>query len=203
MEIKTIQEFEDALAERMESVFGSCKRYKGVLRSYPDHLGVSNAAVLFEAAFEAGFDPDVPYPILHFHATLAQNIEEENVPGILAGLNDLNTVISTGAFPSFGCFCYYPPLHQIYLSYRMPVNPEALEADFANAGFYLQSLHDELDLFTDFILFISDDPQQMTIDDYMNFIDSVASLNDLENRLDEFEKVVKKFEKSHKKNTPN
>ncbi len=33
MEIKTIQEFEDALAERMESIFGSCRRYKGVLRS--------------------------------------------------------------------------------------------------------------------------------------------------------------------------
>lgn len=190
MEIKTVQEFEDKLMEQMETLFGGCSRYKGLLRSVPEHLGVSDTGVIFEAAMEAGLSPDVPYPVLHFHATLAQRIEEKHVPGILAGLNDLNTVISAGAFPSFGCFGYYAPLRQVYLSYRMPVNLKAFDADFENACFYLDSLYEQLDIFADFILFLCDDPDRMTLDDYMGYLDGIADINNMEERIKRLDRMV-------------
>ncbi len=192
MSINTITEFEETLADRMERLFGNCKRYKGVLRSMADHLGVSDTGVIFEAAIEPGFSIDEPYPLLHFHTTLAQKIDEKLVPGILRGLNDLNTVISAGAFPSFGCFGYYPPLRQIYLSYRMPVNPKALEAEFENAQFYLGSLYEQLELFADYILFLCEDPDRMTLEDYMDYLDSVADFNSLDARIDGLVELVKR-----------
>lgn len=190
MEIKNLEDFEAALKDSMEDLFGDCKYFKGVLRSIAEHLGVCDTSVIIEAAFENGPDPDVQYPILHFHATLAQRIEEEIVPGILRGLNELNTVISAGAFPSFGCFGYYAPLHQIYLSYRMPVSPGALEAGFDNACYYLGSLSEQLDLFADFIIFLCQDPEEISMGSYMDYLDSVADLNDLKARADMLEELA-------------
>ncbi|MCR5788959.1 MAG: hypothetical protein K6G83_03645 [Lachnospiraceae bacterium] len=184
MAIGSTAEFEDELKKNIERLFGNCRDHKGVLRSMARNLGVSGTDVIFEAAMEDGFYPDMPYPILHFHATLAQRIEEEKLPGILTGLNSLNTVISTGAFPSFGCFGYYAPLRQVYLSYRMPVNPMALDAALEDAQFYLGTLGEQLDLFADFILFLCDDPDRITIEAYMDYLDSIADLNDLQERFD-------------------
>ena len=73
---------------------------------------------------------------------------------MLAGLNDLNTAISAGAFPSFGCFGYYAPLKQVYLSYRMPVNPDVLNEEYENIRYYLATLYEQLDLFADYIIFL-------------------------------------------------
>ena len=195
MAINSISDFEAALRESMETLFGNCRTYEDVLRSVCTHLGVSDAGAIVEAAFEAGFNPDAPYPVLHFHTTLAQKIDEEKIPGILKGINELNTVISAGAFPSFGCFGFYAPLSQIYLSYRMPVNPEVLEAEFENARFYLGSLYEELDLFTDFIMFLCNDPENLTIDAYMDYLDTIADLDNIEARLEFLEKVVGEYGK--------
>ena len=187
---KTIEQFQKDIKGSMEELFGNCREYKDVLRSVPEHLGVMDASAIFEVALEAGLNPDAPYPILHFHTTLAQNIDDSILPGILMGLNDLNTTISAGAFPAFGCFGYYGPLKQIYLSYRMPANPDALDAELENARFYLGSLYEQLDLFTDYILFLCDDPNKMSLQDYMDYLDSIADLNDLEARLDDLEKRI-------------
>ncbi len=184
MAIKKISDFEKALKKDMEALFGNCAEFKGVFRAMGENFGVSKTGVIIEAAFEAGLDPEVPYPILHFHVTLAHEISDDEIPGILAGLNDLNTVISAGAFPSFGCFGFYPPLRQIYLSYRMPVNKDALDKELENARFYLKSLYEQLDLFADYILFLCNDPSNVTIDAYMDYLDSVAELNDLEERYE-------------------
>ena len=192
--MKTIAEFEDALKGSIETVFGNCEKYKGVLRSLPEHLGVSNTGAIFEASLEMGPDPDNPYPVVHFHITLAQKVEDEKVPGILSALNDLNTAISAGAFPCFGCFGYYAPLRQIYMSYRMPLNKDALDADFVNVKYYLEEVTYLLDLFADYILFICDDPGSVTLEAYMNYLDSVADLNDLESRLDMLEETLEQFE---------
>ncbi len=194
MALKSIEEFETELSKRMEELFGNCREFKGVLRSMPEHLGVLDSSAIFEVAFETGINPEVPYPVLHFHTTLAQKIDEDFVPGVLAGLNDLNTVINAGAYPAFGCFGYYAPLGQIYLSYRMPVNPDGLDADFDNALYYLGALYEQLDLFADYILFLSNDPDRMTFDDYMEYLDSIADLNDLEARLDVMEKYLEEIE---------
>ncbi len=195
--MKTIAEFEDALKESLETVFGNCEKYKGVLRSLPQHLGVSNTGAIFEASMEMGPNPDVPYPVVHFHVTLAQKVEDEKVPGILSCLNDLNTVISAGAFPCFGCFGYYAPLRQIYMSYRMPVNKDALDEDFANVRYYLGEVSYLLDLFADYILFICDDPESVTMEAYMNYLDSVANLNDLDARLDKLDKTLEELMKNN------
>jgi len=196
MAINSISDFEGELRKSIEMLFGSCEEYKGVLRSMPEHLGVSDTTVVFEAAFETGLNPDELYPLLHFHTTLARNIEDAKVPGVLKGLNELNTTISAGAFPSFGCFGYYEPLRQVYLSYRMPVNPADLEVEFENARYYLGSLYEILDLFADFILFICHDPSEMSLRAYMDYLDSITDLNDLKTRLDLMDKLVQEIEKN-------
>ncbi|MCR4642858.1 MAG: hypothetical protein K5697_12640 [Lachnospiraceae bacterium] len=197
--IKTIEEFESAVMESMKAMFGNCARRKGVLRSLAEHLGVADTGVIVEAAFEAGLDPDVPYPILHFHTTLATDIDEELIPGVLKGLNDLNTVISAGSYPAFGCFGFYAPLRQIYLTYRMPVNAYVLEAEYSNVMLYLSSLQESLDLFADFILFLSSTGHQITLEAYMDFLDVVADMNDLEKRLDYLDQFLKESEEKDKK----
>ena len=193
MEINSVSDFEVVLMDDFKTLFGNCKRYKGVIRSLPEHLGVSNTSAIVEASFEPGLNPEILYPVLHFHVTLAQKIEESLVPGILSGLNDLNTAISAGAFPSFGCFGYYAPLGQIYLSYRMPLNDEHFDIELKNVRYYLSSLCEVLDLFADYILFLCDDPQHLTLEDYMRYLDAVSDLNDLEYRLNELEKVLNRI----------
>ena len=184
----TLEQFENQLKELMEELFGSCSEYKGVFRSVPEHLGVMDASVIFETALETGLSPDIPYPIIHFHTTLAQKIDDSIVPGILEGLNELNTMVSAGAFPSFGCFGYYAPLKQIFLSYRLPLSIDALDAELDNVRFYLGSLYEQLDVFADYILFLCDDPNRMTLKDYMEYLDSIADLNNLEARIEYLEK---------------
>ncbi len=188
MALKTIEEFEEVLFGDMEKVFGNCARFEGILRSFPEHLGVSDTTVLCEAAFETGIGPDPAFPVLHFHVTLAQKIPESFVPGVVMGLNDLNTAISAGGFPAFGCFGYYPPLKQIYLSYRIPINEKALDEELVNVRIYLGSLRDQLDLFSDYILFLCESPDTITLEAYMDYLDSVSDRNELKKFLEELEK---------------
>lgn len=190
MSISSIADFESALKESMKMLFGECKEYKGMLRCLPEHLGVSDSGAIIEAAFETGLNPDAPYPLLHFRTTLAQNIEEAKIPGVLMGLNDLNSVINAGAFPAFGCFCFYAPLKQIFTGYRMALNPDALEEDFENARYYLASLYETMDLFIDYIQFLCADPDRMTLKDYMAYLDYVSDMNDLKFRMEQMEKLI-------------
>ncbi len=179
----TSMEFEEALAGAMQELFGNCRKNKNIWRAVVEHMGVTDSSVIFEAALEPGLHPEAPWYILHFHCTLAQNVEEELVPKIVLALNELNNVISVGAFPAFGHFGYYPPLQQIFLTYRMPVNFEAAEEEFDNVRYYLGSLYEQLDIFTDFILFICDYPDQLTISDYMDYLDTISDLNDIGERM--------------------
>ena len=80
------------------------------------------------------------------------------------------------------------------MSYRMPLNKDALDADFVNVKYYLEEVTYLLDLFADYILFICDDPGSVTLEAYMNYLDIVADLNDLESRLDMLEETLEQFE---------
>ncbi len=193
--MNSISEFEQFLSEDMKELFGECIKRGDVLRSLVENMGVTNSSVIFEAAFETDMDPETLYPVLHFHTTLAQNIEDELVPKIVMGLNELNTAISAGAFPAFGCFGYYAPLQQVYLSYRMPVNLEAPEAERQNIRFYLGSLYDQLDLFVDFVLFLCEDPETITLEEYMDYLDSITDLNNIDLRIKALEKYLEELEK--------
>ena len=193
--METIVEFEEALREDMEALFGSCEKKGNVLRSMGNMLGVTGSSVIFEAAFEAGLNPGDDYPVLHFHTTLAQKIDDAIVPGILQGLNELNNVISVGAFPAFGSFGYYGPLRQVYLTYRMPLNETVLDAERDNVRYYLGSLYEQLDIFVDYVLFLCNDPKRISLDQYMAYLDTIADLNDLEARVDALDKYVSEMEK--------
>lgn len=190
--MESISEFKDALKEDMESLFGSCEIKGGVLRSMGEHFGVSDSGVIIEAALESGLSPDDSYPIVHFHTTLAQKIDDSLIPVILQGLNDLNTVIAAGSFPAFGSFGYYAPLRQVYLTYRMPLDPGTLDAGRENARYYMGSLYEQLDLFVDYVLFLCNDPDRITLDEYMEYLDTIADFNDLENRLELLEEYIAK-----------
>lgn len=196
--MNTIEEFMESLQKCMQDLFGETHIKSGVIRCIPGDLGATSANVICEAAIEEGFNPENPYPVLHFHVTLAKDIEDSLVPKVLEGLNDLNTAISAGSFPGFGCFGFYPPLRQAYLSYRMPINPDALDKDFDNALYYLGSLYEQLDIFVDFVLFLCNDPEQISLKDYMDYLDSIADLNNMEERINELDKLFEEIEKEAK-----
>ncbi len=79
----------------------------------------------------------------------------------------------------------------------MPVNKDALDEDFANVRYYLGEVSYLLDLFADYILFICDDPESVTMEAYMNYLDSVANLNDLDARLDKLDKTLEELMKNN------
>lgn len=179
----TIKELSKALTEMFNELFGECFEQDGVLRARANNLGVVNGQAIVEVMLEGGLREEAPYGVLHFHTTLAENIPEEALADLLISLNGLNHVINAGAFPGFGSFCYYEPLEQVYLSYRMPINLLQIEAEYDNIRYYLGMLYEQLDLFEDFIMFAINNPGGMTISDYMGYLDEVSDINDVEARL--------------------
>ena len=178
-----IKELSKVLSEMITELFGECYDQDGVLRARAENLGVVNGKAIVEVMLEGGLREEAPYGVLHFHTTLAENIPEEALADLLISLNGLNHVINAGAFPGFGAFCYYEPLEQVYLSYRMPVNLLQIEAEYDNIRYYLGMLYDQLDMFEDFIMFAINSPGGMTIADYMGYLDEVSDINDIEGRL--------------------
>ncbi len=190
-----IKELGKTLQDIFNDFFGECIDNDGVLRARLSNMGVVDAQVIVDVMLEGGITEDAPYGVLHFHHTLAQNIPEEAIPNLLISLNSLNHVINAGAFPGFGCFAYYEPLNQVYLSYRMPVNLNQIEAEYDNIRYYLGTLYEQLDLFVDFIMFAASSPEGMDITDYMDYLDEVADLNDFQDRLESYEAFLEKFMK--------
>ena len=182
-ETDPVKELSVFLRQLFEELFGECIDNEGVFRARIDGLGVSSADAIIEVMLEEGLRDDAPYGVLHFATTLAEDIPDEYLADILISLNSLNHVISAGAMPGFGCFCYYEPLSQIYLSYRMPVNLLQIDAEYDNIRYYLSSLLDQLDLLTDFVMFMIAVPGSMYIQDYMDYLDQVTDLNDLTLRM--------------------
>ena len=186
-ETNPIIELSKALQEMMTELFGECTENDGVLRAYAEHMGVSDSTAILDVMLEGGLREEAPYGVLHFHTTLAENIPEESLADLLISLNNLNHVINAGAFPGFGAFAYYDPLQQVYLSYRMPVNLNHIEAEYDNIRYYLGCLYDQMDLFMDFVMFSIVNPGGMSIADYMNYLDEISDLDNLEERLAVFE----------------
>ena len=191
-ETNPIKELGKTLQDFMTDFFGECIDNDGVLRARLTNMGVINTQVIVDIMLEEGIREDAPYGVLHFHHTLAQNIPEEALATLLISLNNLNHVINAGPFPGFGCFAYYEPLNQVYLSYRMPVNLNQIEAEYDNIRYYLGTLYEQLDLFVDFIMFAASGPEAMDISDYMDYLDEVADLNDFQARLDSYEELLTK-----------
>ena len=185
-----VKELGSKMQEIFEEFFGECIDNDGVLRARLNNMGVVNTQVIVDVMLEGGISEDAPYGVLHFHHTLAHNIEDEALANLLISLNGLNHIINAGPFPGFGCFCYYEPLNQVYLSYRMPVNLNNIEAEYDNIRYYLGSLYEQLDLFVDFIMFAASSPDSMDITDYMNYLDEVSDLNDFEERLRAYEGLI-------------
>ena len=192
-EVNPVQELSKMLRETFEELLGECIDNDGVLRARVDNIGVLGAQVIVEAMLEGGLREEAPYGVLHIHTTIAQNVPEESLADLLISLNTLNHVISAGAYPGFGCFSYYEPLNQVYLSYRMPVNLTQIEADFDNIRYYMAVLYEQLDVFTDFIMFTLTNPGSMDINDYMSYLDEVADLDDLEERFRVFEEQLREM----------
>ena len=187
-----VKELGSKMQEIFEDFFGECIDNDGVLRARLNNMGVVNATVIVDVMLEGGISEDAPYGVLHFHNTLAQDIPEEALANLLISLNGLNHIINAGAFPGFGCFCYYEPLNQVYLSYRMPVNLNNIEAEYDNIRYYLGTLYEQLDVFVDFIIFAASNPEGMDITDYMDYLDEVADLNDYQERLKAYEDLLTK-----------
>ena len=189
------KELGNVLRDMMEELFGECIENDGVLRSRVDNLGVVGGQAIVEVILEGGLRKEAPYPVLHFHTTFADKVPEEALADLLISLNGLNHVISAGAFPGFGTFSYYDPLAQVYLSYRMPINMNDLDGHIDDIRYYLACLYEQMDIFMDFIMFALANPGGMNISDYMEYLDEVSDLGDLQERMsvfqEEFENIVK------------
>ncbi len=189
-----IDQIMEGLKKMMEELFDGVEMRGDVYRSRVEHVGVTDITVLMEAVLEAGVNDEAPYPIIHFHATIASNIPEEYGAELSQALNVLNNIISVGEFPSFGCFCYYPRLRQIFLTYRLPVNPGMPEEELINIQYYLGVLYDELDAFGDYIMFLCDNEGKSgDIQGYVDYLNEIEDWNDLEKRANELSKVIDKM----------
>ncbi len=169
--------------EMMNELFDGVTEKDGVYRSMAEHLGVTDVSAVVEVALEGGVNEDIAYPILHFLVTVAGNIPEEYENKLTYSLNVLNNVIAVGEFPSFGNFCYYPALHQIYLNYRLPVSPGSPDGEIDNIRYYFGVLYEELDAFVDYIMFLCDNEgESPDLDAYLKYLKEIDDWNDIEAR---------------------
>ena len=192
----------NSIKEMMEELFDNCTERNGILRSMAGHLGVTDTDAIVDVLLESGFDDEAPYPVLHFMVTLAKDIADKDAGRISIALNELNHIIAVGDYPSFGAFSYYPKLHQIFLSYRLPVNPEVPEEEIINIRYYFGTLYQQLDIFADFIMFLCDTKgRSLSIDDYIDYLQSVEDIDDIEERARALSERLDRIEREMRGNT--
>lgn len=181
------------LKEDFELLFGECEDSEGVLRAVAEHIGVNDAEAIIEAAIEAiPNGEDYPYPAVHFNITLAKEVEPENFGIVASAINDINVILSTGEFPSFGNFCLYKPLRQIFYGYRKPINIGAAEYERENIRFFLATVLDQLDVFIDLILYVAGGNQITTLDSYLNYLRDISELGELEEKIKQLDQFFGK-----------
>ncbi len=186
-----VMEISRTISELMEGLFGGVDEAEGgILRTRISHLGVTDVDAILEVALENGIEEDAPYGVLHFHTTFAEDVPDEALADVIVTLNDLNHAVSAGAYPGFGCFCYYPPLKQIYYSYRMPINLSQVEAELNNVRYCLAALYDQMDVFADLVMFMINVPGSMSIEDYMDYVDQIADLDEVEDKLQALNELI-------------
>ena len=185
-----MKEIMDGVRAMMDELFEGVKDNDGTLRSMAGHLGITDANAIVETLLEGGLNEEMPYPVLHFHITLAHNVPEESVDALIRSLNDLNNAVSVGEYPCFGHFAYYPRLRQVYLTYRLPVNPNVPEDELVNIRYYFGILYEQLDLFTDYIMMLCDSGgEALSMEKYIDYLSEIQDLNDMEERIELLKKL--------------
>lgn len=189
--------------ELMEELFEGVTDSGGAYRSMAEHLGVTDTCAIVEALLEGGLHEDLPYPVVHFHITLARNVPDEAEVNICRSLNELNNVTGVGAYPCFGSFAYYPALKQVYLTYRLPVNPDVPEDELVNIKYYFGVLYEQLDLFADFIMMLCDSEGNiLPLEEYVDYLSQIQDMDDIDERVRVLEKKIKEM-KAELKNKGN
>ena len=182
----------DEIKADLEMLCGEFEENNGVLRTMTENLGAQGGSAVLEAAIEGlPNGEDLPYPAVHFNFTLAKDVEPEHFGTVADVLNDVNVVLSTGEYPSFGNFCLYKPLKQIYYGYRMPINIDHIEGEIENIRFFLATVFEQLDVFSDLILYAADGNAALTLDNYMDYLKTVSDFNDITDRLSKLEEILK------------
>ena len=193
-----ILELKNTIKEVLESLCEECEEDGGVLRALGDHFGVNDSSIIIEAAIEAMENgEDYPYPVVHFNFTMAKDIEPENYGAVAQLLNDLNVVFQTGEYPSFGNFCLYKPLGQIFYGYRMPINIGASEGEQENIKFFIATVFDQLDLFVDLVLYVAQGDVELTLEDYLAYLKGINDLYDLREKADKLAEMLNEIESRH------
>lgn len=190
--MSAIDEFMKKVKDSVAELFENVEAGQHSLECDIDHLGLLDVTANLTIVFEIGTkeEEDDPALVLHFHTTIAANVPEESIGNLLISLNGLNFAISSGAYPSFGVFVYLPSLRQVYLSYRLPINPENMEDGISNVRFYLAILYDQLDSFVDFIFYELENPGTLSVGEYLTYLEETADIEDIDKRLEIFEKTI-------------
>lgn len=151
------------IQQLMEKKIGNCVAKGEVLRSMANNVGYFDGNAIVEVSW-LPFKKDAPnaWPVLQFLCTLAQNIQEDIVPVLKERLSELNGVTMLGYYG------YYAPLQQIYHCYRLPVNPDMPEEMLRQVDYCLDQIRHQLDVFLDYVMIQADQPEQMTLEEYIN-----------------------------------
>lgn len=181
-----IDVFKSKVNEIMEQIFGDGQYEEDSYRIVVDDLGLFEGCAIVEALFENGLYAEAPYPVMHFHVTITDNVPEENFDKLKRGISELNNAIAMGEFKALGMFGLYEPFGQVYLTYRLPCNIDMLEEELFNVKYFLGSLYEELDLFVDYFFFLINAQEEISLDDYMGFLEKTINGAEEENEDERF-----------------
>lgn len=189
-----VNEFLEAVQKDVGSLCEETDVKDDVIRGMLTNLGVGGSAAILEVCLEGAQNgSDLPYPVLRFHITLAKDIDKELYKDVTFALNQLNTVIASGEYPSIGNFCLYMPLGQIFMSYRMPINTDCLEGEVENVRFFLGTVYEQLDIFADMVMFIANGNELVTMDEYLRYLKTIQDFENLEERAKKLADIVDKL----------
>ncbi len=159
------------LRESMGGLFGECSVDEdGTYRSQVTHLGEVDGYVTLEAAIEKGFKEAYEYCVVHFHAAIAANVPEDALPDLMIALGALNHTVNAGAYPGFGCYSYYDPLNRVYLTYRLPVNPEDPAGAEGDVRYAVACIYEQLEAFEDYVMLTLTNPGMADMKQYLDYL---------------------------------
>ncbi len=131
------------------------------------HQETVRAEMMFYDTESTGQEP--PYGMLQLYITLCEYREEEKEL-LAARLTELNQKTLIGHFG------IYPPLHQIYYRYSLPMADVSAPAAQEMTCIVMSQMTDLLDYLYDYIVMIGDNASSITLEEYEAEMKNLAEI---------------------------
>lgn len=160
--------FFSEIKELLEIEVGTVTEKNGVLRAIADDVGLDNGKIILEVCW-AEDQEEGDFKVLQIYSTLAQNIEEDVVPAIQNKLVELNSITLLGYYG------YYSKLHQIFHTYRIPVDTAHMIIALDQIRYCLDQIRYQFEIFYNYVVLIADNPEEMELGDYMEAMNAIIN----------------------------